>query len=90
MDINPFQQVLDAETLAADVLHLALVLLVQRLHDEVYKIKAPANLTQLAGANPNALINGESYSSFFARVIRAFKMDFCRSITAFTWSINIT
>ena len=40
VDINPFQQVLDAETLAADVLHLALVLLVQRLHDEVYQHRA--------------------------------------------------
>ena len=37
MDIYPFQQILDAETLAADVLHLALVLLVQRLHDEMHQ-----------------------------------------------------
>ena len=48
VDIYPFQQILDAETLAADVLHLAetlaadvlhltLVLLVQRLHDEMHQ-----------------------------------------------------
>ena len=38
--VDAFQDVLDAETLAADVLHLALVLLVQRLHDEVYQHRA--------------------------------------------------
>ena len=40
MDVNALQDVLDAETLAADVLHLAFVLLVQRLHDEVYQHRA--------------------------------------------------
>ena len=31
--VDAFQQVLDAETLAADLLHLALVLFVDGLHD---------------------------------------------------------
>ena len=37
MYIDTLQKVLDAKTLAADVFHLALVLLVDRLHDEVYQ-----------------------------------------------------
>ena len=35
--IDALQKVLDSETLAADVLHLAFVLLVDGLHDEVYQ-----------------------------------------------------
>ena len=37
MYIDALQKVLDSETLAADVLHLAFVLLVDGLHDEVYQ-----------------------------------------------------
>ena len=37
MRVDAFQQVLDAETLAADVLHLTLVLLVDGLHDKSHQ-----------------------------------------------------
>ena len=37
MRVDAFQQVLDAETLAADVLHLTLVLLVDGLHDKAHQ-----------------------------------------------------
>ncbi len=37
MRVDAFQQVLDAETLAADMLHLTLVLLVDGLHDKTYQ-----------------------------------------------------
>ena len=40
MRVDTFKQVLDAESLAADVLHLALVLLVDGLHDKAYQHRA--------------------------------------------------
>ena len=38
--VDAFQQVLDAETLAADMLHLALVLFVDGLHDKAHQHRA--------------------------------------------------
>ena len=40
MRVDTFQQVLDAESLAADVLHLALVLFVDGLHDKAHQHRA--------------------------------------------------
>jgi len=40
MRVDTFQQILDAESLAADVLHLALVLLVDGLHNKAYQHRA--------------------------------------------------
>jgi len=40
MRVDTFQQVLDAESLAADVLHLTLVLLVDGLHDKAHQHRA--------------------------------------------------
>ena len=40
MRVDTFKQVLDAESLAADVLHLALVLLVDGLHDKAHQHRA--------------------------------------------------
>ena len=42
--VDAFQQVLDAETLAADMLHLALVLFVDGLHDKAHQHRAFAGL----------------------------------------------
>ena len=61
-----------------------------RKFEELAGSKSPHG-PQSAGASPiqyNMSYSAGS-SSFFARVARAFKIDFCLSITAFTCSINV-
>ena len=62
VDVDALQDVLDAETLAADVLHLSLVFLVQRLHDEVYQHRAFA--TQFFQVDFFASLNNTSCALF--------------------------
>ncbi len=52
MRVDAFQQVLDAETLAADMLHLALVLFVDGLHDKAHQhgLSLPSSFNRISCA----------------------------------------